>query len=516
MAKKKIRRVRTFARTASKSMEKNLINNAKKLKLNPNLILPDFEDSYSNRAFRKICAGLKKIEKIKDDNNKLEKISNKKNLIGAIAGTILIANSEKAPYLGVAKLPIGDITYAQRGKSDKFKLIAAQHFDNPILKIFGIRDIALKKGLYIYSWDEGFFSSGIKPAPPKKFVDFILKKIGYKTVDNLHFCNHIDKDELINKKVLNFPYIIISWKSANIKIGFCEKCINNSQNTLFNITKYMVNPDLKSDFSINIITKFIGRDEIIDETKIQLLDEYFSGNIGDIGLIKENIKKLDELLKESNENLLILDNKSYGTNIELFIKALKPNKYEIEALRYILNAINEPLILKDGSPNKILELFWNKYGFDFIKSKVNDDELAKNFYNLGETPSNILELVYDYIERQNILSKLPKYKSLPHLASYVDNLVRTFKTYGKNKTLIELKNIPKNTKEKSINYALLLIFNKANENKWKFSNVEVEYGEYLVKNVKDLLFSDSGDYHKYFKELIRSTGSSEEIDEYLI
>jgi hypothetical protein len=278
----------------------------------------------------------------------------------------------------------------------------------------------------------------------------------------------------------------------------------------------MIGPDLKSDFSVNLVTKFIGKDEFIDEKKIHLLDEYLSGKISDIGLIKENIKKLNESLKNSEEKLFILNDKSYGKNIDLFIKDLKPNKYEIECLNYILNAIDEPLILKDGSPNKVLELYWKKHGLDFIKSKITDDDMAKNFYDLDENPSNILELVTNYIERQNILSKLPKYKKLPHLASYIDNLVRTYKTYGENKTMIELKKIPKETKEKSINYAFLIIFNKSNENKWKFSDVEAEYGEYLVKNVKDLLDSKSEDYHKYLKELIKSTGSTEEIDDYLI
>ena len=46
---KKIRRVRTFARTASKSMEKNLVENAKKLKNDPFLVLPEYSDDFSKK-----------------------------------------------------------------------------------------------------------------------------------------------------------------------------------------------------------------------------------------------------------------------------------------------------------------------------------------------------------------------------------------------------------------------------------------------------------------------------------
>jgi len=102
---KKMRRMRTFARTASKSMEKQLVENAKQLKKDPYLILPDYDDKFSEVLFKKIKKNIEKVERFKDDSAKLEKLSKKKNLAGALAGTLLIAHSEKAPYLAVAKFP---------------------------------------------------------------------------------------------------------------------------------------------------------------------------------------------------------------------------------------------------------------------------------------------------------------------------------------------------------------------------------------------------------------------------
>ncbi len=49
---KKMRRVRTFARTAAKSMEKRLIENAKQIKKDPYIILPDYDDSHSEKLYR--------------------------------------------------------------------------------------------------------------------------------------------------------------------------------------------------------------------------------------------------------------------------------------------------------------------------------------------------------------------------------------------------------------------------------------------------------------------------------
>ena len=175
---KKFRRMRTFARTAAKSMEKKLVENAKKLREDPYLILPDYEDNYSRKYFDKIKRNLDRVNRFNDDLKKLEKLSYKRGLDGALAGTLIIAHSEKAPYLAVAKFPTGDVSYAQRGRAEKEKLIAVQHFDNPILRLLGIKDIALKRRLHVYSWDEGYVSTGLEANPPEDFISFLIKKTG--------------------------------------------------------------------------------------------------------------------------------------------------------------------------------------------------------------------------------------------------------------------------------------------------------------------------------------------------
>ena len=116
------------------------------------------------------------------------------------------------------------------------------------------------------------------------------------------------------------------------------------------------------------------------------------------------------------------------------------------------------------------------------------------------------------IIRQKILSQLPEYKSLPSLAKFVDNAARTYKTFGEKKTLLELKKVPDNPKGKSIAYAFLLVFGKGKDKKWKYSQVEIEYGEFLKDYVKKLLDSKPNRYHTALQELLTASGSSENID----
>ncbi|KYK21593.1 hypothetical protein AYK21_00635 [Thermoplasmatales archaeon SG8-52-2] len=508
---KKMRRVRTFARTAAKSMEKKLVENAKEIRNDPYLILPDYSDNYSNKVFSKIKKSLDKIIRFKDDIDKLEKLSNKRDLGGALAGTLTIANSEKAPYLGVAKFPTGDITYAQRGRADKEKLIAFQHFDNPVYRLLGIKDIALKRRLHVYSWDEGFVSTGLDANPPKEFIDFLIKKTNLTLKNGIATCGNIKPDIVKNKEMHKNNYLRIYWKSADITFAICEDCAKTSKNTIFNLTKYIIEPSISDDFSIEVIGQVVKQKETETE-QIQKLNEYLSGKLTDLQLIEENMKYREESLKESGEKIFILDGTSYGTNIDKFIEALKPNKYEREGLEHILEKIDEPVILDDVTSNKVLEKFWKDYGLDAINSIIDNEDMSKKFFSLDDTPSDILELVFNFKERQKILSQLPKYKNLPKLARFIDNVVRTYKTFGEREAIAEIKKGPNDPKAKSVSYAFLLAFDKGKDKKWQYSQVEIEYGEFLKDFAKDLLESEPKKYHKAFRDFLTSSGSSENID----
>ena len=508
-----MRRMRTFARTAAKSMEKKLVENAKQLQKDPYLVLPEYSDDYSRKYFGKIKKSLGKVHQFNDDSQKLEKFAKKRGLDGALAGTLSIAHSEKAPYLAVAKFSTGDITYAQRGKADKEKLIAVQHFDDPVLRLLGIKDISLKKKLHVYSWDDGFVSTGLEANPPKEFVSFIMDKIDFSYSNGVAVCDHLKREQAKKKDILKKYYLHINWKSADSIIAICEDCTKSTKNTMFEISKYLLIPDIHSDFSIEIVGHVVKKD-LESGQKTLHIDDYLSGSLTDLEFIKKNIEHREESLKESGEKMFILNGNSYGANADDFIDALKPKSFERKGLELILEQVDEPVVLDNVTPNKVLEKFWKDCGLDAISSIIDDESMAKKFFELDETPSNILEAVFKYKERQQILSQLPQYRALPLLAKFVDNIARTYKTFGEKEALAVIKKRPDTSKAKSISYAFLLVFGKGEDKKWQYSPVEIEYGEFLRDYAKKLLDSEPKNYHKRLQELLTSSGSSEDIDSY--
>jgi len=433
-------------------------------------------------------------------------------LDGALAGTLLLAHSEKAPYLAVVRFHDNEVTYAQRGKADKEKLVAVQHFDDPVLRLLGIKDIALKKGLHVYSWNEGFISTGLEAKPPKEFIDFAIGKIGISDKKDAAVCEHVNIEGVKRKEFLKKNYLIINWKSADKIIAICEDCAKSTKNTMFNITRYILEKEISDDFSIDVVGQLVKHKESKAGGRIHHLDDYLSGELDDNEFIKKNVEQQESSIKQSGEKLLILDGVSYGRDAEGFVKALKPNKFEEKGLKFILERVEEPVVLNNVTPNKALEFFWKEHGLDAILSILDDKELAEKFFSLDDTPSNILELVSNYKERQKILSQLPKYKSLPPLAEFADHITRTYKTFGEEKAIQEIKKRPDNPKGKSLSYAFLLVFGKGEDRKWQYSSLEIEYGEFLREYAKKLIDSTPDEYHKALQELLVASGSTENID----
>jgi hypothetical protein len=507
---KKQKTMRSFARIAPKSQEKYLIENAKKLQEDPFLILPTCTED-AVKYFKKLKKQLTKIHHYRNDEGKLEKLSHKKGLDGALAGTYLLAISEKAPYLAALKFSTGDITYAQRGKADKEKLIAVQHFDDPVFRLFGIKDLVFKKRLYVYSWDDGFVCTGKEAHPPREFIDFIRDKVGLSSIKDVMICPHIPPDTAKKKEYLALNYLRIDWKSAQTIVALCENCSKSAKNTMFTISKYLLQQNLSDDFDIEVMTQVGKHSTLSDKQKAAHLQVYLTGSLTDYDFIKKIAKSQKEHVKETDDKILVLDGVSYGTDVTRFVEALHPNTYEKTALEFILEKSQEPLIVSKVSPNKILEQYWDKYGREYLESILEDKEMAASLFQLNDTPSNIVILANEYKQRRSILSQLPDYDSLPPLAAFADTIARTYKTFGEKKALTEIKNHPDTPKGKSIAYAFLLAFGKANEVKWKYSKEEIDYGEFLKDLARKFLDSKPDEYSSVLQELLTACGSSETV-----
>jgi len=516
MAKKMRRGKRSIVRNASKTMEKQMLIQAETIYNDPYIVLPKYDDPVSIKRFKKTRKLIEKIDQVKDDLSKLEKIANKKNLSAAIAGTMLIHHANKAPFLAAAPLSSGNVLYAQRGNATKEHLIGVQHTNDPLLRLFAIKDLALKYKLHIYSWDHSFISTGETANPPEEFVLFVMEKNNLKIKNNIATCSHIKENDLKNKKILTEPYLDIYWKSAKTHIGICQHCAYPNKNFIYEITKYMIEPNLSKDFEVEVIGKVIKQGSEINKYDTKFIDEYLSGSLFDKQMIQKNMNTRLTNLKESDELSYVLDGVSFGKNFEEFIDALHPNNYEKKALLSLLPRYQKSIVVEDVTPNAVIEIVWDDLGLSFLEEIVADKKKASDLYSLPDSPSQILQTAFEMQKHRKILQNLPSYENLPPIASYIHRIGKIYRTDGKEKMIIEAKKYPENTHGKSLCYAFLLSVNKAEDMKWKFKKDEVESGEFLQSYTDTFLTCDSNEYHQSFQDLLTYSGTSIDLDTYLI
>ncbi|MBU0497489.1 MAG: hypothetical protein KKC68_04715, partial [Candidatus Thermoplasmatota archaeon] len=175
--------------------------------------------------------------------------------------------------------------------------------------------------------------------------------------------------------------------------------------------------------------------------------------------------------------------------------------------------LNEPVIFENVNANKVLEKYWIDHGKSYLKSIIADEDMVTSFYQLDEPPSSILKFVDEYKERQTILDKYPHYTKLPSLAHFIDTLVKTYLTFGKEKAITILKQHPDNHKGRSVAYAFALEFSKAKDFKWKFTAEEIESGDFLQTYVNHVLTCDPKKYAKCVQDILIACGSNEKLPE---
>jgi len=525
MPKQKKLKVRTGARTASKVQEKELISKAKKIRKNPDLVIPRCEHEGKcplDRVRRQVA----RAQSVADDEKKLGKLAKSGNqLARAYAATLLIAISEKAPYLAVLRTPYGEIAYAIRGSVKREKLAGVQNYDKPKWRLLSVLDLATKKGLHIYSTKKGLVCKGREAAPPESFVKEMMSVLRYdlRRDGNVYACEHITKKEVTDKTSNQDPFILIFWSSADKEIAVCEKCATKKSSIVTNINQHMAVPKPEHEFEIDVITplkcmKDCGECEVDRHIPVEdeVREAYIIGNVSDSKLIRKHVEDFNESLKKVEKKIFVLDEDCHGTDKDSFIDALKPTGLEKRALKIILDKVEEPVVVTKATPNKVLSMYWEEFGKEALKAILGEEETAEKLFSKGDlsksSPSHILKEASVLTKERDIISALPEYAYLPPIAKFADGIARIYMTQGRDDALRAIERYKGgDTRIKSVAYAFLLALKQGASKKWQYTKTEIDFANFLREPALQLLKSEPGKYHENLQGLLSATGSTKKL-----
>lgn len=518
MAKPKgIPKIRVKARIASKVREKDLLEKAKMLMDDPELILPECGEDCGSCPFKKTRARLLKIQKYKDNPAKLARFAKGGDkLARAYAATIGLVHEDKAPYLGSATYPGGTITYVLRGKTPKEKLIGVQNFDSPKWRVLSVVDLVQKKGLHFYSYGDHFICTGRYARPPDDYVSMAAESVGASRFENgMYSCPHTPA---------SVDHLKFDWVSSGKKILLCDLCAVKAKNTLRKLAEGMAVPQALSEFEISVVRPLRMAEGASDCKDLlnkpvakDLLEEYSEGKIGDRELIDRHLAAVRAALPSVAKTVYVRGDKCYGSDLDAFISDITQDEVEGEALHGILSKVKHPVVMdQSDTVNRLLSTYWSEHGKEAL-SEVVSPELAGKYYKDDEasraSPLKVIQQALGEARHTEVSSQIPKYSCLSQYGEFVDQVARAYKTKGQQGAMAVLDGERSNDHRiRSLTNAFYLALGVTTKS-WKFTDSERDYGKHLQQYARTLLDStDPEAHHGAFEALLREAGCPEEVE----
>ena len=526
-------KIRTGARSTSKVQERELINKAKIIGKNPDLIIPKCEGNCARCPIKKIRKRIHAISKYRDDPKKLKALSKRGDKISrAYAGTLSLPHSETPPFMGLFKTPFGQIPYAMIGQTDQRKLIGIQHYDHKEYRLMTYLELCEKKKIFIYSVKDGMVCTGTTPAPSAEFVKDAVKDLDVTLKRNEKIPRTFVTKYLVASKVTKgmqtrIPYLKINWKSADAIVAMDEITLREkTTHSVGKLAALMAGPNIKSDFSVEVVFNPECREGTkrcvfreVNETDSSLYKEYMDYKLNDQMLVKKQYDNIMEGYSSSDRDLFMYDSYCFSENLDAFFRFSKPTELEELALRAVLKRVKTPkLYRKKPSLPIILSDYWKDYGFWGLKAACDDKKIAKKLHSDGNADAgeigDLLKEARESSKAIAIIRQLPEYnlKTLPIQARLADNIAKTHKAKGKESAikLIDEQN-PENSQALSTMFAFLLCLKATAGREWKFSDAQRDVGKFLLPLAEELLIAGPGEYNDALKKLLQYTGSTVEI-----
>ena len=337
-----------------KALEKGLIETSKMLRDDPSLIIPQCSGEKCRKCrFDKIQRKIEKVSNYKDDADKLTKMANHGDqLVRAYAATISLAASGKIPFLTGAQLPVGEVSFAVRGKVDREKLIGIQHFDDPDLRLLAYFDIAKKRDLHIYSTDKRLFCSERGPKVPEKYVTEMLEESEYKLKGVT--CGHTESDACL----------IVKWKSAGKDVRVCHECVKEV-NLISWLSSRIAANEANDDFDVNVERKLhCVASNCADcpskkafEMSDALKHAYLDGKISDKDLVSRYIEEWNVTTRWM-DSVYISGADCYGHDKNMFMANVKGSEAEMMALNHLLDVKTVSVVSSSNQAGKIITDIW--------------------------------------------------------------------------------------------------------------------------------------------------------------
>lgn len=485
-----------------KRLESDILERSRNLANDPGLLRPKCAGDCRKCRFDKTFSSISRIEKYKTDADTMVKYAGKggDDLFKAYCATVSLSAAGHIPYLATAKLGGEEVSFAQRGRVGNDKLIGAQYYNDPKIRLLLYNNFAKKKKLHMYSFDDDLVCSNM-PKMPLDYLYDTFWDTPYEFKDDGLRCGH-DSDGTL----------VIRIKSLNEEIRICNNCAKDVS-TVSHIISRLIASDPVDDIEVSVEHKYHSASENGNEPiPKETVAKYMKGELTDAGVLSSVLKNKIGNLKQSDVATYIIKNRNYGSDMDSFLKDLKGTDVEKDALRAFLSGTGgrESVIIQSEKASEALTVLWREHHSEIIESYTNAD-IAKAFGDV--TRMNPSQTVTDAHLKQistDVISKLPSFGRMGTITKYADSYAKAVKVNGEPLLRAEMEKLqPKDNKSRALARAFMISVSGTPVT--KCTAEEEEFADFLVPFVRQVLDADGEKYRETMNTLLSACGSGEKV-----
>lgn len=498
------------AKATPKTLEKDLLEKSRLLAGKPQLLMPRCTRECRRCDIRKAVEKMEKVSKVRSEPRKLEHAMNwGDHLVRAYAATISLHEAGKVPYLAATKTPMGEVSYAVRGKVNRDKLIGVQHYDHPELRLLALWDIAQKRGLHIYSTEKGAVCSPDGPKPPEEYVDEAISLLPYD-IDDEGNCPHAKDGRGIK----------VRWKGAGVTIAVCPSC-SGDVNTVHVLAGRIAAENPTDDFEVEVVSELRCDGDCqgcrVKEAYLlprDLVERYLKAELNDATLLEEYTKARSAAVRERQDEVYMIGATCYGRDKERFLAALRGSDVEKKAVSGLISSRKMCILSRTDQAANLISDLWPEHKRELLSAVASPEIVDRVLAERSElTPSQMVTEAGRMESYKGIEGTLPSFSKLGPVGAYADRIARTAKTEGKEAAMRHIeKSKGADHRMRSVAFAFISALGEGQTKGWQFTREEMDYGAYLAPFAQRLLDGQGEEYAEALKLLLEASGSNERAE----
>lgn len=504
-------RIKTGAKTATKTQEREMLDKLAFLADHPESLVPEWLSDGRN-AFGKLARKLSKRQRLRGKGRRLRWSARGKHLWNGYAASLLVLQGQKIPSFASLKFQGRDLKFVYRTGTGRNALIGVQHFDDPQARLLGYIEFAKRHGVYLLSGDERFVALRPGTTAPLEFLLelFARKNVAVEAEEGGLRCRHA------RGPTWRFRYRVpdLGWTAE-----LCLDCIKAIGGTFHEFLETRI---LGPRSKIRVTHTFQGDAYTLrPESSRTMYAVLFDGaakraqddarnnylSYSDPELAQWTREALLKILDATPDGYLLVGNELWLADFPQAAQAYGSSDMERRALAAAFGLEPPRLRVSDRSLHKILEPYWKNHARAILThvagGLLQEHEVAQ-VQRLP--PSDALTTLARILGARERFKEFLQFDSLPPVLDFVVGCLQVQRS-GEHRVLKEkLHTGARDPATRGVALALARVWGEASGLEWQYASHEKDHASFLEPYIRAVVDAGPPQFPEAIGKLAQALG----------